>query len=261
MYLDLVKRALMHTLYWPPDLEWSTKPDAFVVEEFAAAVREAREQGTVDYGRARIEGRDWPKYGQTMVGQARLDNVQHCVETVIAEGIPGDLIETGVWRGGVTILMRAVLHAYGVDDRTVFAADSFKGLPPPNVEAYPADADDVHHTAKELAVSREDVERNFRMYGLLDDQVQFLEGWFSETLPTVKDRTWSVIRVDGDMYESTMDTLVNLYPGLAPGGFLVIDDGAYEPCRQAVDDFRGRHGVTEALQAIDWTGMYWRRER
>jgi hypothetical protein len=258
MYLDLLKRALRHELYWPPDRDWTG--DA-VVEEFAQAVREAQAAGTLDVKKARAEGRGWPKFGQTMVGEYRLDNVQQCIETVIADGVQGDLIETGVWRGGVTILMRAVLAAHDIDDRMVFVADSFRGLPPPNSTAYPADEGDVHHAAHHLAVSREQVETNFRMYGLLDDQVEFLEGWFSETLPTVADRTWAVIRLDGDMYESTMDGLVNLYSGLAVGGFLIIDDFAYAPCRQAIEDFRAEHSIVEAIETVDWTGAYWRRAR
>ncbi len=99
------------------------------------------------------------------------------------------------------------------------------------------------------------------MYNLLDDRVQFLEGWFRDTLPTVKQRTWSVVRLDGDMYESTMDALVNLYSGLSIGGFLIVDDFAHEPCRRAVDDFRREHSITETIETIDWTGAYWRRQR
>ena len=67
-----------------------------------------------------------------MVGLARLDNVQHCVEDVLRNRVPGDLIEAGVWRGGVTILMRAILKAHGVSDRNVWVADSFRGLPRPD---------------------------------------------------------------------------------------------------------------------------------
>jgi O-methyltransferase len=105
-------------------------------------------------------------------------------------------------------------------------------------------------------VTRADVERNFEMYGLLDEQVTFLEGWFSETLPTVRDRTWAVVRVDGDMYESTMDALVNLYRGLSMGGYCIIDDFCYERCRRAVEDFRSANGVEEPMEEIDWTGIY-----
>ena len=256
LYLDLLKRALTHTLYWPLDLYWSTD---FKTPELREAVREAFARGEVDLQEMRAEGRDWPRFAQTMVGIHRLENVQHCIERVLADRVPGDLIEAGAWRGGVPIFMRGLLKAYGITDRTVFAADSFCGLPPPNPEAYPEDAGDQHHTADMLVVSREDVEQNFRLYDLLDEQVAFLEGWFRDTLPTVRDRAWAIVRIDGDMYESTMDALVNLYPGLSVGGYLIIDDFAFEPCRKAVADFRSARNIDEPIEEIDWTGVFWRR--
>lgn len=257
LYLELLKRALTHMLYWPLD---ATPIAAYSSEEMKAAVLELLErEGTLDFSATRAEGKDWPQFAQTMVGRARIDNVHACVEQVIADDVPGDLIEAGVWRGGVTILMRGVLRAHGVTDRKVFVADSFAGLPPPNPDLYPADVGDTHHSAEYLAVPLSDVRRNFDLYDLLDDQVEFLEGWFSETLPTVSDRTWSVVRVDGDLYESTMDTLVNLYPGLSVGGYVIIDDFAFGPCRQAVEDFRTKFGIDDPIHEVDWTGVYWRR--
>jgi hypothetical protein len=257
LYLELLKRALTHTLYWPID---ATPLADYASEEMKAAVLELLErEGSLDFSTTRAEGRDWPKFAQTMVGRARLDNVHACIEQVVADDVPGDLIEAGVWRGGVTILMRGVLKAHGVADRRVFVADSFQGLPPPDAAAYPADAGDIHHQSALLAVSRADVERNFSQYDLLDAQVVFVEGWFRDTLPTLSKERWSVVRVDGDLYESTMDALTNLYPGLSPGGFVIIDDFAFDPCRQAVEDFRALHGIVDPIEKIDWTGVYWRR--
>ena len=104
------------------------------------------------------------------------------------------------------------------------------------------------------------MKENFRRYGLLDDRVRFLQGWFKDTLPTVRDRRWAVIRLDGDMYESTMDALINLYDNLSPGGFAIIDDyGCIPACKQAVEDFRVARGITDPIQTIDWTGVYWRK--
>jgi O-methyltransferase len=206
------------------------------------------------------EGGGWPVSGLTMLGERRLDNLQRATETVLEEGVPGDLIEAGVWRGGATILMRAVLQAYGVTDRTVWVADSFEGVPLPDSERAPADTGDRHHTQPALAVCLEEVRRNFRAYGLLDDQVRFLPGWFRDTLPAVRGHQWAIVRLDGDLYESTMDGLVNLYPSLAPGGYLIVDDwGAVPPCRQAVEDYRREQSITEPIQEIDWTGAYWRK--
>jgi hypothetical protein len=210
----------------------------------------------------REQGADQPTNAPTMIGLKRLDNLQFCIEDALANGVPGDLIETGVWRGGATILMRAVLKAYGVEDRRVWVADSFEGLPPPDPGIYPSDKGNRLHTSDQLAVSLEQVKSNFERYGLLDERVHFLKGWFRDTLPEAPIEKLAVVRLDGDMYESTMDALVNLYPKLSVGGYLIVDDyGVLLPCRQAVHDYREAHGISEGIQPIDWTGVFWRRAR
>lgn len=83
-----------------------------------------------------------------------------------------------MWRGGATILMRAILRAHDAEDRTVWVADSFEGLPAPDETRYPADAGDPHHTFGFLSVPLSEVERNFERYGVRDDGVRFLPGWF-----------------------------------------------------------------------------------
>ena len=88
-----------------------------------------------------------------------------------------------------------------------------------------------------------------------------MRGWFRDSLPAVADRTWSLVRLDGDLYESTWDCLVNLYPRLSPGGFLIIDDWVLPPCRAAVNDYRARFGVDDEIVDIDWASAYWRRSR
>lgn len=208
----------------------------------------------------REEGRDWPLMADTMIGFKRLDNLQACIEDVIDNNVPGDLIETGAWRGGATIFMRAVLKAYGITDRTVWVADSFKGLPAPEAELYPADAELELHKHDFLRVSLEDVKTNFSKYGLLDEQVSFLSGWFKDTLPKAPIERLAIMRLDGDMYQSTMVALVNLYPKLSVGGYVIIDDyNSVEACRQAAEDFRASNSITDEIQEIDWTGAYWQR--
>lgn len=195
-----------------------------------------------------------------MVGQQRLANVRWAVETVLDEQIPGDLIETGVWRGGVTILMRGILEAWGDTDRTVWVADSFQGLPAPDGERFPADVGHDWSAVAALAVSADQVRANFDRYGLLDDRVQLLEGWFADTLPEAPIGQLAVLRLDGDLYQSTIDALNALYHRVSPGGFVIVDDyGAWEPCRQAVDDFRATHQITDPMVEVDWTGIYCRR--
>ena len=211
------------------------------------------------------EGRDFPvPYPPiyTMVGRRRLDNLIECIPSVINDGGAGDVLEAGVWRGGTCILMRGVLVAAGDRSRRVYVADSFEGLPPPDVTRYPKDADMDLHLRPELAVSVDRVRDNFAAFGLLDDRVEFVKGRFCDSLPSLRGHAWAVVRLDGDMYESTMDALVHLYPSLTVGGYLIIDDyGAYEACRAAVHDYRHRMRIREPIRSIDWTGVYWRRER
>lgn len=208
------------------------------------------------------QGLDYTADAETMIGMRRLENLQFCVTDVIRRGVPGDLLEAGVWRGGASIFMRAVLYAYGVTDRVVWLADSFQGVPKPNADSYPADEGDPCWRLGALAVEAETVRANFKRYDLLDSQVRFLEGWFRETLPSAPIDRLAVIRLDGDLYESTMDTLRALYHKVSVGGYVIVDDYSNEVlgCRQAVDDFRADHRVSAPIHAVDWTGVYWQRE-
>jgi O-methyltransferase len=206
-----------------------------------------------------FELRNFTELSHTMIGRKRMDNLQYCVETVLDENIPGDLIETGVWRGGATIFMRGILAAYGISDRAVWVADSFQGVPPPSL---PQDAnfDISARVYPFLAVSQEAVSRLFERYALLDAQVKFLAGWFKDTLTVAPIATLAVLRLDGDLYESTMDALNPLYPKVAPGGFIIVDDYySCPPCKHAIDDFRTMHGISDGMIQIDDQSLFWRK--
>lgn len=242
LYLDLLARALTRYGFEDETIDPPT-----------------RERGALDLER-RSEGSDWPVHAETMVGMARLRNLRELLEIVVAEDVAGDVIETGVWRGGASIFMRGVLAAHGDATRTIWLADSFQGLPPPDPDHYPADEGDVLHSIGFLAVGLDEVKANFERYGLLDEQVRFLPGWFRDTLPAAPVEQLSLMRLDGDMYESTMIALESLYPKLSVGGFVVIDDyGAIEACRQAVEEFRADRGIDDPITEVDWTGVWWRR--
>lgn len=210
---------------------------------------------------SRDQGLDWPSLAHSMIGNQRLMNIQRLAKIVLTEKIEGDFIETGVWRGGACIFMRAILKAYDDTVRTVWVADSFEGLPVPSTE-YPDDiAGPEFHTFKELAVSIEQVKSNFAKYDLLDNQVKFLKGWFKDTLPVAPIQKLALLRLDGDMYESTMDSLTSLYPKLSNGGFVIIDDyGVLPVCKKAVLDFRTKVGSTEIIHPIDASGVFWRKQ-
>ncbi len=271
-YLDLMKRALSASLYdesaWirmdpvRPPIAGLRQPARFARELRRYWILRALARRSIVAARARpfeesirSEGRDWPLFGYTMIGSKRLDNIQHCVETVLREGVPGDFLEAGVWRGGATIFMRAMLQAYGIGDRKVWVADSFEGLPVPANDNDGADFSGIPI----LAVTEERVRANFEKFGLLDDQVVFLKGWFSETLPAAPVDQLAILRLDGDLYSSTMDTLDSMYDRVSPGGFVIVDDyHSWESCRRAVGDFLSQRSLTPAIESIDWAGAYWR---
>lgn len=267
LYLDLLKKCLTRSIFGekyrslPADSnnlllktvgKWLTNQDLQIVRT-AKFDQHARE-----------EGLDWPEEGETMIGLKRLQNLQDCITDVVQQNVPGDLIETGVWRGGAAIFMRAVLKALSDKERTVWLADSFEGLPPPSPDLYPADKGaDFHLSNDVLGVSLEEVKANFARYDLLDDRVRFLKGWFKDTLPTAPIDKLSVLRLDGDLYESTMTALESLYPKLSIGGYAIIDD--YAPsvpcCVQAVDDYRRAHNITEEMVSTGDYGVFWKRLR
>ena len=104
------------------------------------------------------------------------------------------------------------------------------------------------------------VQNNFRRYGLLDEQVRFLVGWFRDTLPAAPMQRLALLRLDGDLYESTMDSLTHLYPKLSRGGYVIVDDYFLDCCRSAVDDFRRKEKIEgPLLHTRDNMGVYWKR--
>lgn len=244
LYLDLLVKILINTIYEDASINPQVRP--LQTGPFNPA--------------ARAIGRDWPTQAHTMVGRKRLENLRALSQQTLDDKIAGDFIETGVWRGGCCILMRGVLAANKIADRKVYVADSFSGLPAPNEKAYPADTGFDLRSITELAVSLETVQGNFARYGLLDEQVVFLKGLFSDTLPSLSAGPFALLRLDGDLYESTYVALESLYPKLSPGGFVIIDDNSLTPCNLAVNDFRARMGISAPLQEVDWTGIWWRKE-
>ena len=202
--------------------------------------------------------RNYTEFSFTLVGRKRLDHLQGCVDDVLDREVPGDLLEAGVWRGGCCILMRAVLEARSCGDRRVWAADSFSGLPAPETEQdsdYTMDATEL----PVLAVTRQEVEENFRRFDLLDEQVRFLPGWFEDSLPDAQTGPLSLLRVDCDLYSSTRTVLETLYPRVSRGGWVIIDDyGILPPCQLAVDEYRAQHGISAEFERIDSHAVCWR---
>lgn len=205
----------------------------------------------------RINGWDWPSAAPSMIGARRMAHLRKECERVLTEGVAGDFMETGVWRGGACMMMRAVLKAYDVSDRKVIAADTFRGPPRPT-PGVAADADMTLHEVSDFSVSQVEVKSAFHRYGLLDRQVIFLEGLFKDTLPNAPVERLAILRLDADTYESTMDGLENLYAKLSPRGSLIIDDYfLFDAQRVAVDEYRARQDIADPIVRIDDYGGFW----
>ncbi len=241
LYLDLMEKTLVGSIDKDPPTT------TFGKDEYNPQVR--------------FRGLDWPKNALSMIGSARMQNFRRLIERAIAMGVRGDIVETGVWRGGASIMARAVLSAYDVKDRLVVLADSFEGLPPGDPERYPADQGSNFHEFPELAVSMEEVRRNFERFGLLDDQVVFIKGWFKDTMPTFPDRPIAILRLDGDMYESTIDPLTYLFDRVSSGGWIIVDDYEWVPaCKAAVTDFLCQRGLHPDITPIDGVGVFFQKQ-
>jgi O-methyltransferase len=245
LYLDLLERSLCNAIVGESPIEMM----------LAKLWRRLRHPYATRHGAFA-----WPVRAHTMIGRTRLRNLRELVEQTIRDDIPGDYIETGAWRGGACILMRGVLAAYDVRDRRVFCADSFEGLPQPDRRGYPADKGDRLFAFEDLAIPEDQVRRNFAAYDLLDDQVVFLKGLFKDTLPRLRPGRFALLRLDGDMYESTIDGLLHLYDLLSPGGFVIVDDyGVLKSCRAAVHDFIEQRGLQVDMQKVDHAAVWWRK--
>ncbi len=266
-YLDLMGRALINSLH--PDL--GSRILGLVRELLAAQGRAATvpalEQELARFfgpiaDNDRFDSAQWHSKiaGEpfTMSSPERLRNVREAAQTVLREAIPGDFVETGVWRGGLCIMMKAVLAAHAAT-RRLYVCDSFQGLP----EILDGvDAPLKLHENPLLAIGVDQVRENFSRFGLLDDDVVFIEGWFADTMPRLRDRidAISILRLDGDYYSSTRDVIDALYDKVSPGGFVIVDDyGCYQQARDAIHDFWRERGLAPRLIQVDWTCHYWRK--
>jgi len=233
LYIDLLKKSLIDYV----DLKNSGKHD-------------------------KIEGRNlYPsEKSKTMIGLKALNNIEYCINQINKYNIDGDFIEAGVWRGGATIFMKALSDIFNMN-RKVWVADAFEKTFPKS--EYEIDDDVVWQSSwNPLKVTLSEVIENFKKYNVLDENVKFLKGWFKDTLVTSEIEKLSLLRLDGDMYSSTIQTLDALYFKLEVGGFIIIDDyNALNESKTAVDDFRKKNNITEEILKVNWACVYWKKER
>ena len=250
LYLNFIKRVLTDTVYdreiTIDYLKTNQTPDEETLKEILKnPIRQHR-----------LTGHDWPSDAHTMIGMKRMDNLHECLDYVRLNNVEGDIIETGVWRGGAMIFAKIYCDLYNINKK-IFVCDSFDGLPVPE---HPEDEGDVHYTFDFLKVPLDEVTSNFRLYNALDENVVFLKGWFSDTLPNNNNiGSLSILRMDGDMYKSTMDVFDSLYHKVNQNGFIIVDDYCIPNCRKATEDFRKQNNITSELNVIDNCGVFWKK--
>ena len=250
--LGFLKRILTDSVYsddiYNRFFETKEYPSEAIMEEVIASSIDTH----------RLEGTDWPVRGHTMIGLKRLNNIESSLDYIRENNIEGDIIETGVWRGGCCIFIKLYLDFYGMSKK-VFVADSFEGLPIPDTNVYPQDWGDEHYKQEALKISLDTVKDNFKLYNALhDDNVVFLKGWFKDTLQDNKQiQKLAILRFDGDMYGSTMDVLNNLYKKVSKHGVIIVDDFGLPNCARAIHDFRGANNITEPYTHVDKYGIWW----
>jgi O-methyltransferase len=250
MYIDMIKTFVSGSAFRHADL--SIKPPLRKGHKILRALPfdESLRDG----------GRDWTFAGDTMTGRKRLDNVHALLKDVIENKVAGDYIETGVWRGGSSVLAKAVLETLDPNsNRISYVCDSFSGLPPGEKKLAKGDVgwDNIPY----LEVPSDVVANNFIKYGLLDSNVIFAKGFFNDTMPLLAEKitSLSIMRLDGDMYESTVDVLYHLYNKLSIGGYVIMDDWFRFPSKIACEDFFAAHGIKPEIIPIDDLSAYWKK--
>jgi O-methyltransferase len=263
LYLDLMKKILTRVLVSRHRERHTIRPWSFRSRLINSLNKSLRRYEIVrlnqptarDYLESGHEAQNRAEDAESMVGLRQFDHVQRCILDVINQNVAGDLLEAGVWRGGMSIFMRAVLKAYQCTDRKIWVADSFAGLPDVDLTT-----DRFGWKQGDMAESLENVKHNFARYGLLDDQVEFLKGYFNETMPKARLNKLAILRVDADLYSSTKDVLDALYAKLSIGGYAIFDDYQnLEDCRRAIDEFRSLNNIREKIQPIDERAIFWQR--
>lgn len=187
------------------------------------------------------DGDTLPSGALSLISYDRMSDLETFLRDIADRQIEGEVIEAGVWKGGASIFMRAVMNSLGLN-KTLYVADSFDGVPPPDPSRYPVDAGDYHHTLDYLKVPRYEVEANFLRFSQWEN-VTFVEGLFKDTLHLIN-ASFSLVRLDGDLYESTLDSMAALYPKLSVGGYCIVDDwGGTLTAGPAVRDYMASIGA------------------
>jgi hypothetical protein len=198
----------------------------------------------------------------TMTTPPRVFGLVRAVEYVVGRGVPGAIVECGVWRGGSMMAAALTLLRLEITERELYLYDTFAGMPPPSevdttrsgvraADLLAQEDEDSHIWA---IASLSDVRAAVLSTGYPEERIHFVEGLVEETLPAAAPEEIALLRLDTDWYSSTKHELEQLYPRLAPGGVLILDDyGHWQGARRAVDEYLDEHRVTLLLNRVDST--------
>lgn len=193
----------------------------------------------------------------TMLPFDALSQVQDAIRAVDRERVPGSVVEMGCWKGGCGAFMSWCTKKSG-SDREVWLFDSFEGIPELSAEdaqwaahsklKMKDAADKAIRPAGYYLASVSDAHEALKRLGA-EAKTHVEKGWFQDALPPVKAQIGAiaVLRLDGDIYESTKYCLDELYDQVSPGGWIIIDDYGLEGCRTAMYEFFSRRGISPCI--------------
>src|ERR671931_415879 len=198
----------------------------------------------------------------TMTTPPRIFALARAVDYVVARELPGAIVECGVWRGGSMMAVALTLLRLGVTDRELYLFDTFEGMTEPGEE-------DVKHTGERAADALAESARDSNIWaiatieevreavlgvGYPEARIHFVQGPVEETLPEQAPPESALLRLDTDWYASTKHELVHLYPRLASGGVVIVDDYAYwQGAKKAVDEYFAANAAPLLLNRVDYT--------
>jgi hypothetical protein len=200
----------------------------------------------------------------TMTSLERMYALYGATAYLARNGIPGDVVECGVWRGGSSMLAAMTLARLGAADRCLYLYDTFAGMTEPtslDTDHRGRSARDLWRRAPTDGARRwfhapvDEVRRNMALTGYPAERIVYVVGKVEETIPATVPERIALLRLDTDWFESTYHEMVHLLPRLAAGGVLVLDDyGHWQGARRAIDRYFEEAGIRPFLQRIDYTG-------
>lgn len=201
----------------------------------------------------------------TMTSPERIHALCAAVRYVVSAGIPGAIVECGVWRGGSMMAVAKTLLRAGCVDRDLYLFDTFEGMTPPGKQDVAIDGDRAEDLMKQSLRSEQDlfwcyapleaVRQALNATGYPSERLHFVAGKVEDTIPQAAPPAIALLRLDTDWYESTRHELHHLVPRLGRGGVLIIDDyGHWQGARMAVDEYLAKSDVKLLLNRVDYTG-------